>query len=774
MFRCYCYLIFFFTVGHAFDFDNNDLQLMMDINRTVNLKLWFPHLEIPLAETLVEQLGRNVMVWYALLSSRTHLMVTWCSISRSGVYGRVADDLLHVKAWTPCGYVRVMSGIQPVWHTSNITFHLQTIRKLALQINFLQFDLESLSECVYYSSVHLCLHETADWGCGESLLFCGYRKPWMETTTFSGATVELIQLNVRYPCNLTFTYTSLERQIASVYINHAHYKVMHHTDTDLILKPTFMKKELRVVRKWQLRQELGNRLHFFEMRSCCIAGLLEIYDGFPKYYLLIRKQILNSPEETLNVSSQYYIATVTLQMNETLIFSQDHTLLFLRYHKKPVRIQFLDVDKVYTVKSHRSIVHSIFGINITTGGYPNVSVIVRNFNGWEDDSCSFGGYTFTHQIDSESLKTIYHQGPFCTTTAPSVPFIGTHGPKHVIFGSFQYYLAIYAFGPWYDIDIDIIVSRSACEGVFEPLSICDKVIQDIGGQLNFKSKFVKEVETINYVMRCSATRQTVNDIEYSLFVSHIRNCVNFQSISLIQKYVQRYSFQAFMDVDMDVLMGPSYLPSYLITAEILSVLRISTTFQTLNATTIDHSHNATYRKVGAITLILLNIQQRFGLYLSFVLKPFNHVSNNCSINGSALNYVINPQNNNKLALVDIYNLCGKLVYVKRYIYVIKFSGMLLRDKKANLYLYSYFKSNCIEYRMNTLTILDNENVYHSVALFNRRIYMNRCHGIASYVYQNQKRCSVTIEYRMRQFYVYTQMRFSDIGRPQHFQVNQNL
>ena len=76
--------------------------------------------------------------------------------------------------------------------------------------------------------------------------------------------------------------------------------------------------------------------------------------------------------------------------------------------------------------------------------------------------------------------------------------------------------------------------------------------------------------------------------------------------------------------------------------------------------------------------------------------------------------------------------------------------------------------------MNTLTILDNENVYHSVALFNRRIYMNRCHGIASYVYQNQKRCSVTIEYRMRQFYVYTQMRFSDIGRPQHFQVNQNL
>ena len=768
MLTCISYLIFLFPVGYPFEINDNDIQLLMELNRTVNLKLWFPYLEISLTEILVEQLSRDVVLWYALLSSRIYEMVTWCSISHSGTFGGNDDDLNHAKDWVPCGYVRVVSGMQP----SNMSFHLQTIRKLALQISFLLFDLESLGDCMFYSSVYLCLHEKDHWGCDESLEFCGYRKPWTETTTFSRTTVELIQLNVRYPCNLTFTYTSLERQIASVYISYAQYKVMHHTDTELILKFPVMRKKQQVIHKWQLRQEVGNKIHFSELQSSYCTGIIEIYDGFQKYYLLFRKQISNSSEETLNISSQYYLASVTFQLNDIVIFSKDHTLLRLRYDKKPVQIQFLDIDTVGTVKSHRSIINIIFGINISTGGYPNVSVTVREFNGWEDDSCSFGGYTFTHQIETETLNTTFNQGPFCTTAAPSIPFIGTHGPKHVVFGSFQYYLTFYAFGPWYDIDIDIIVRRSVCEGIFEPASMCYKVMEDMGHQLNYNSKIVRSVETTNYVMGCSVTRQPANNLEYAVYISRMRNCVNFQSISLIPKYVLLYSLKSYMDVYLDISMGPSYLPSYLTTAEILSLLRISTTSQALNATTIEHSYKASYKNVGAITLILLNSQQQFGLHVSFVLESINHVGGNCSSNGSALNYAKDPRNNNKLTLVDIFNLCGKLLFLKRDLYVIKFHGLLQRDKNSTLYLYSYFESKCHANRMNTLTVLESGKVYHSVTSTNERIYMNRCHGLRSYIYQNQRRCSATIGYRMRHFYVYAQLIFLQrIGRLQRFQVN---
>ena len=697
--------------------------------------------------------------------------VTWCSILRSVVYGVNADDLIHAKDWVPCGYVKLQSGIQP----SIKTFVLQTIRKLALQIHFLQFDLDSLGDCAFNSLVHLCLREDVNSECRETLEFCGHRKPWTETTNFSRTTVGLIQVNVRYPCSLTFTYTSQERQIASVYIRYTQLKVMHHRNTDLIVKPTVIGKDIPVALKWQLHQKLGNKLQFSELRSCCFAGLIEIYDGFQKNYLLFKKQILNYTEDTLQISSEYYIASVMFLLNETFIMPKDLALFTLQYNKEAVRVQFLDVDKVNTVKSEGSILHSIFGINITTGGYPNVSVIVRRFYGWEDDSCSFGGYAFTHQIETETLNTTYHQGPFCTSMSPSVPFIGTDGPKHVSFGSFQYYLTLYAFGPWYAIDVDIIVSRSGCEGIFEPVSLCHKVTEDMGHQFYKNSLLVQDLDTKNYVMRCTATRQLNNIIEYDVYISSIKKCVNFQSISFIQDYVLKYYFRTFMDVDVIVSMGPSYLPQYFITAEILSFLRVSTISQSLNATNIDHSYKAAYRKVGAVTLLLLNDNHIFGLYLSFTFESINHVRNNCSSNGSALNFVKNPGSNRVLASVDIFSLCGSLLFVKRYVYVFKFYDTLVEDKDSYLYFYGYFESKCLQNRANVLAILDTGRVHHSVNYTNGRIHMNTCYSRNSFIYQNQKDCDLTIEYRIRQFYMYTQLRVNYAkGRLQPFQVSDSV
>ena len=83
-------------------------------------------------------------------------MVIWCVISRNDGHRLSTDDVIHIQATEPFGYLKIVAGIQP----SDRLYNVKTMRQLALQINFLVFHTDSVSEsCEYGSFVQLCLYD---------------------------------------------------------------------------------------------------------------------------------------------------------------------------------------------------------------------------------------------------------------------------------------------------------------------------------------------------------------------------------------------------------------------------------------------------------------------------------------------------------------------------------------------------------------------------------------------------------------------------------------
>ena len=289
MLVCICFL-FCSTCNFAYTSDDvkNVTIMAMELSKIETSKLWFHYLEIYIAKTLTDGWSRNVLTSYKLLSSKTYLIVNWCVISTSDANSLSADDVIHTHKYAqPCGYVKVMNGIQP----SITTFHLRTIRHLVVQVSFLLFDMDSFSEdCKHVSSVELCLTEPTHWRCLKFMRFCGYRKPWILTTTVSLVEVSIDQLNVRYPCNLTFSYTSIEKQRAYVYIKYERSDTLHFTTNPMIFRINTTQRFIRYYGKWRLQQKVGYIIRFNDLYACCFVGSIEIYDGFESYYLIAQKK----------------------------------------------------------------------------------------------------------------------------------------------------------------------------------------------------------------------------------------------------------------------------------------------------------------------------------------------------------------------------------------------------------------------------------------------------------------------------------------------------
>ena len=754
MFVYICFLLCC-TCNFAYTSDDiNNVSIMaMELSKTNTTKLWFHYLEIYMAKTLTEGWSRNVLTSYKLLSSKMHLIVNWCVISTSDANSLTADDVIHTHMHAqPCGYVKIVNGIQP----STTIFHLRTIMQLVIQVSFLLFDMDSFSEdCEHVSSVQLCLTEPTHWRCMKSMRFCGYRKPWIISTTVSLVEVSIVQLNVRYPCNLTFSYTSIEIQRAYVYMKYERSDTLHFTTNPMTFRINYTQRLMGYYGKWRLQQKLGNIIRFNDLYACCFVGSVKIYDGFESYYLIAQKNILNNSEEILDVATTYYVATLILQVKHTLINSYGDPLFILRFVKELVNVQFINADRFSTtINSQGHLLHKTLSFNMTTGGYPNLSVVVRTFKGWNDNMCSFGGYSFTHKIKTKSISFNYDQGPFCNGQAPSVPFIGTHGPKHIVFGSFQYYFTIYAFGPWFDIDIDVIIHRSFCEGLFEPMHMCAAALQSYNKQPKGNQEMMNYLKTSNYGIFCSSVSGANNRNVYSLDLVNIRQCMIFQMISLLPSNAQTYQVRAIMNMDITITIGNKHLSAYGITAYRFIRLHFGTIDHVANSTRIKSSHSSSLKNVNSLKIELYEFRQSLGLYVTSVFEVTN-LNRTCSAVQSSHSYIKEQNLNGKLeiGIVEISSYCKKYIFENQLFYYFK-SQMSKQKMNRVYYMYSYFESNCSSGSVNSLTAQYESRIYHSVEAIYKRLHLSHRLMSVIYIVHNRKECSFIMEYRIQQIKVH--------------------
>ena len=744
------------STGLTFVYED-DPFLLEELNTFNNLKLWFKHLEVPLTNTLQESYwSDSLSALLNRLSRKTYLLVHWCVPDKKKPRN---ENVNHVRDWLPCGHVQIVQGgtkqYALIQHQVNSMFHMQFHFQL-FEMDFAQMN------CVDSSELLICRRiqnaERKGWLCPRGWRFCGYRQPWLLTVPHNVAFVRLEQVNALHPCNITYAYTLIEKHISKIYLKHGAKLLFSWSPpypSDLINNLRFVETAL----KWVIKVPLGYVQHFIHLESYYDDdGILEIYEGEERYHRILHWHFYYKNFQQLDVVSRYFLCNVQYYRRYLYINRKETAVFSLKYIGKTVKAQYLSVDKIATFNNKGDISYAIYAFEIAEGGFPNVTVTTRTFQGWHQNHCYYGGYLLHHRINTDNLNFVYSQGPFCSKSLPSQPFIGSHGPKSIVFGSFRYYLIVYAFGPLYHIDIDIIMQISKCEGLFEPINLCSVSITQKDHTFHHELQVRRYLQGAQFTLICSAKIEPAknNKITHSAEIFNIEKCIIFQSISLSQGYSELYTFKGKMDIEITVLNGPSFWPGGHVTASHTSHLTIGTL--NLKTEILSTSSNLHLSKQDVAILVFhsRNLREHLRSNTMMKISTIRRDDSSCIVKENH-----DQSNVNDVKVLQITNFCGSLHGGTQTVFhVFQFTLHSRNYQNEKRFMYLKLKSACTKPGLksiySSLTVLTSKTtVSHSIDVMSKEFCFNHYYMPLSFIYDNRAQCPFNLEYRLRCFRIST-------------------
>ena len=703
----------------------NDEYFRLELQNTKTPKLWFQHIELSITNTLIVRMTSDVSQLIYRLFSKSFLLAWWCIPSYQND-SRSYRTILHIKFRAPCGYLQITKG------STSYQFYLYTNKISSLQVRFLVFQMDfSRHNCDRVSHMQMCLDRNY---CPEDWLFCGYRQPWVQTYHSHWVFTRIVVANDNREYNIAFMYTSIDAEMAIIYEKHtAQGKVDFYVEPMAI---TYEDSLPRNLCKWLLVFNVGYQFRFTYLRASWFSGFLDIFDGFEMYYPLLRQKVSNnSVDEVLNITSTYHQTSVNFHAIDLNQYSADRELFTLRYAKETLVVQYLELDTPVRLHNKGKILNTMFALSLPLSGFPNVSLVVRKFQGWNENNCAFGGYSIRHTIksDEHTLNFSYDQGPFCSGASESDPFIGSVGPKYIVLGKFQYFFTIYAFSPLYDLDVDIVMRRSECDGLFEPVNMCFAFNKH---SYEFVEQFtiMLSIESSNYEMFCSYRyMQNSNDVEYLIEIYNITKCLIFQSVALFPEFMQIYTVQAKMDINIEAQTAPEMSASdqtgFIRSHFVIGSINLHTYVWHIVSKKNKSYYQRYYRRVGIMSLTLHQSNLLQGIALSFRVDVIEHTQN-CSVIQNATPRLSQDRSGNMtMGLLEISSSCGLLQYNIRSIYVFKFNVNLRDDISGRTFMYIKVKTRCAANtshgRKNILSVVAQlGRIYHSVQIMHSLIQIN--------------------------------------------------
>ena len=339
-----------------------------------------------------------------------------------------------------------------------------------------------------------------------------------------------------------------------------------------------------------------------------------------------------------------------------------------------LQVKQATIDSNSTIANNGSILYVAYSLKMASNEklYPNVSFNVRRFHGWNDGSCKYGGYLLVEAKYYLDDGGNYKFGPFCSKSYPTEPFVGTHGPKNIIFGKHELYIILYAFGPLYALDIDLIVVPSVCEGVFELPYSC----------LNSSRKQQNVVihDNHNYQVQCSNT--ILGGIHEVLFAKFtfltVVDCIIIQSIGYSRFEEEHYEILSTVNVKVTATHALPFLPLGGIDGKsraFLSLHGVRTDFYNISHLNSSFKTTAQNILLFKLRLFQFNTHQRraFSIYINASVKNGIPCSN--SSNGQKHIGIIKGK---LYKTITITSICGFILLKSTGVFIIRFHSQLSR------------------------------------------------------------------------------------------------
>ena len=367
----------------------------------------------------------------------------------------------------PCGLINDVKK-----HTEN-KIQWQLIVNIAFYINvtFLRFEIRDSGEECSSTDLKIAEYRQGGWRSRWYWSYCGYRRPWSETILSNKAVLEINQKDLlSYSFNVSFMYYIINRD------DYLGSKLHLKENVPNGMQHAYYQIEHSYYIRWMIKLHICYVTYFSVVILSNFVGQFNIYDGPSEKFSIFSLEQTTRDMSVIDIDamSEYHTTVVKLRpyrRNHNFNGSKDMNLSFEKKMRKTRALLNLNSRTRIQHDGH-TLLAAVYSISGKVGQYPNVTFNIRQFQGWNEGGCNMGGFALVQQMPGDD-RTLVTSGPYCPGGSSNQPFITEHGPQYIVLSSKETLLVIYAHGPEYWIDLDVIVSVSLCEGLFDFPLLCE-------------------------------------------------------------------------------------------------------------------------------------------------------------------------------------------------------------------------------------------------------------------------------------------------------------
>ena len=754
------------TNTQAFSYTDN-VNIVDHLNSLNTTKPWFKLLHHSIYQTL-KAVQQQVDIYFVKLFDKINILKRWCI---PGYNEGILVIRYHMEPLAPCGFV------QKELEINNYTteWAITVPKVLYVQVYFLVFEIDGSHNGCEHSAFFMAYFDASvpdNWTIPSQWVFCGHRKPWYETAPSRRVNMLLRQTNVRQSSNITFIYTSLEGHVANVYLNHTNIYKLPLMQLNALQRVGFNRHIPTDVQNWRILAEYGFRLHVSHLRLCCSSSRVAIYDGFQEDFALRYRKEWGGENffKHLDFYSSYYQMELHFHLYHLNYSMYQEILMITTFQRVLLPAKKAEINSVTKVHNNGNILYAAYSLGTTAKQriYPNVSLVIRKFDGWNEGSCKFGGYLITEALHNSTDKIKYFLGPFCSKSIPTEPFVGTHGHKNLVFGRQEIYIILYAFGSLYTLDLDLVVLPSLCEGIFElPLTCLDNSILE---------QHTARKSDHNYQVTCFKEIRWNKNLFFRFTILSITNCIILQGMGYSGVEEERYDTLSAVNVKANVKRSPNFLPIGLNHGRSEALLTASTG-DNFHATQFNKSLEVTLNNTATnkLRIISVKIYQIFAYNIQ--MNAIEHMDGICSDSTGGIERT-GDWNGKFYQKILLVNHCGFVLFKLPDVLIFSIfakaskAEMNYRNRSTSSYILHTVitKMQCnkrSKFRnRDRLTLNNYDDLSHSIKLTSETMHLDIYRGFGLVIEKSIACTAIKVQYRIERFRIISKSRFILVGNLQ--------
>ena len=406
--------------------------------------------------------------YYIKFNKHTIKLMEWCHPHTYHTEVELWPAKKNLFHFLPCGLVHEIEK-----HDERIVSWVITVNpKFYVNVTFLRFEIRDNSKDCSSSALKIVAYKNGGWKSPWYWTYCGHRPPWSEIIGSNNVGMAINQIDIHFRFNVSFVYCIIDHnEYVEVDLQYLDVGPIFHQQIYYEIKHDFCIK-------WIINLSIGYVVHYSNINLRNLLGWFYIYDG-PKYNYTIfslHQALRDKFVYKVNTTSKYYISVIKfLPQNHNKQLVGVKILEFSFTKERLVSVTKVHLNSHIRIQHNGHISQSVYPISLDTH-YTNVTFNIRKFHGWNEGGCNMGGYVIIQQLSKDN-SILVRSGPYCPGGGSNQPLIIDDGPEYIVCSTWKTFLVIYAFGPEYWIDIDLIVSTSLCEGFFDFPMICEAILE---------------------------------------------------------------------------------------------------------------------------------------------------------------------------------------------------------------------------------------------------------------------------------------------------------